>query len=164
MSRRWSLAFAAFLLVSMVGCDHATKFMARAHLADGARVALVDGILELRYAENNDAGFGALRWIDADVRKPLLLTVGGVAIAVMGVLLTRRRTTWLERVALAVVLAGAIGNFSDRLFRGGVVDFIHLTHWPIFNVADICLVVGAGLLIWCQLRPGERAAPAAPSG
>lgn len=159
MSRRWSLAFALFLLVSMVGCDHATKRMARVHLADGTRVGLIAGVLELRYAENDDAGFSALRWIEADVRKPLLLAIGGVAIGVMGILVTRRRLTWLERIALAVVMAGAIGNFADRLVRGLVVDFIHLSHWPIFNVADICLVVGAGLLVCRQILPVRTGRP-----
>ena len=55
-------------------------------------------------------------------------------------------------MAYALLLAGALGNLSDRLFRGYVVDFIHLHHWPIFNVADICIVVGA-LLFALHARP-----------
>ena len=159
MSRRWSVVLALFLLVSMVGCDHATKLMARAHLSDGTRVPLVDGVLELRYAENDDAGFGALRWIPTDVRRPLLLGVGVLLIVVMGIVLVHRRVDWPIRVAIALVLAGGIGNNLDRAARGYVVDFIHLSHWPIFNVADICLVIGGVLLAWTHLKAGRRVAP-----
>jgi signal peptidase II len=58
----------------------------------------------------------------------------------------------LMKVALSLVLAGALGNHLDRIFRGHVVDFLDFyigrAHWPFFNVADSCITVGAGLLIF----------------
>lgn len=48
----------------------------------------------------------------------------------------------MQTLALAVVLAGALGNFTDRAWHGYVVDFLHIVHWPVFNVADIYLTVG----------------------
>lgn len=52
--------------------------------------------------------------------------------------------TW---IALVLILGGALGNYLDRLFRGFVVDFIHVPYWPVFNVADIWLSVGFALLV-----------------
>jgi len=59
------------------------------------------------------------------------------------------------RLGLVLILAGALGNLGDRLFRGYVVDFIHVSHWPVFNVADICVSVGAALLLWAQWVKGH---------
>jgi signal peptidase II len=67
-------------------------------------------------------------------------------------------------VAMGLILGGALGNLADRAFRGdgffngGVVDFIDLQWWPVFNVADSCVVVGGLLLVFVTLRePGEDA-------
>ena len=78
-----------------------------------------------------------------------------MAIAAVGVVLwlSRRIGSALWAVALGVLLAGVAGNLTDRLFRapgplkGHVVDFLMLPHWPIFNVADMCINVAAGLIL-----------------
>jgi signal peptidase II len=84
------------------------------------------------------------------------------AVLVVGaVLLFGRRllTSPLAVVAIALVLGGALGNLGDRLFRdtgGAVVDFIDLRWWPVFNVADACIVVGGLLLVLAgQIEPDE---------
>jgi signal peptidase II len=58
---------------------------------------------------------------------------------------------WLVRLALGLQLGGALGNVIDRVHRGYVVDFMHLEHWPIFNVADSCIVLGVVLLALAML-------------
>jgi signal peptidase II len=61
------------------------------------------------------------------------------------------------------VLGGALGNMVDRIVRGYVVDFIHVKGWPIFNVADIAVVVGVGLMLLSRVRRRPRIrAPAEP--
>jgi signal peptidase II len=64
-------------------------------------------------------------------------------------------------VALALVLGGAVGNLHDRIRYGSVVDFIEVHifgyHWPDFNVADSCIVIGACLLLLDSLRPAKHA-------
>jgi len=157
-----SVILALLLLVSMVGCDHATKLAAKTHLEGSPAISLIDGVFELRYVTNDDVGFGALRWIPFSVRRPLMLSVGAVTILALMFLAFRRQAGRLERWAFVILLAGAIGNSADRLFRGEVVDFLHLTHWPIFNVADICLVVGMVLIVWVKLREAREAQVAAP--
>lgn len=64
---------------------------------------------------------------------------------------------WLVRLALGLQLAGALGNFIDRVRQGYVVDFLHVTHWPVFNVADSCIVVGVGLLLIVMVYDDWRA-------
>jgi signal peptidase II len=85
---------------------------------------------------------------------PVLAVVALVLIVVLLALAWRARSM-VAVVALGLVLGGAIGNLSDRLFRGhngAVVDFISLPRWPIFNVADACIVTGIAIFVIMQLR------------
>ena len=142
--------FAATVL--LVGCDHVTKHVAKTELEQGPPHTLAAGILELDYTENTDSGFGLLRWVSPTIRTPLLTVVqlvGGLAFLM---LCLRRRLSASARLALLLLAAGALGNGLDRLANGHVVDFIHLTHWPVFNVADIYISVGAVLLVLAARR------------
>jgi len=87
-----------------------------------------------------------------------------LALGVVGVLLWQGRTVSSKTgaVALGLILGGALGNLVDRAFRGGgflhgaVVDFIDPQWWPVFNVADSCVVVGAILLVIVSVvQPGR---------
>lgn len=147
--RAWVSLIAPVLM--LVGCDHATKYVAKAELeSDGPR-AVIPSVLELRYVENTDMAFNLLRWIPEQVRAPLLLVLGAAGIAAVAVFLLRSKVPGAG-VAGALILGGALGNYLDRLFRGYVVDFIHVTHWPVFNVADIAVSVGLGLFLLVSLR------------
>jgi len=76
----------------------------------------------------------------------------------LGFWLVRRKELGpLAHLALATLVAGAAGNLIDRAIHGYVVDFIHLHHWPIFNVADICITLGAVGVFWLVLRPMQAA-------
>jgi signal peptidase II len=159
------LAFSSLILLVflLVGCDHATKLAAETRLADSGPMALVPGLLELRYTENEDTAFSLTRAFHSPYKAPILAgfaLVGTVAIAAFA----RRRfpnAATVEKVALALVLAGAAANVVDRLRRGFVVDFIHVQHWPVFNLADVWVVVGGILLALCMQRAGP---PRAASG
>lgn len=151
-------------LAALVGCDHATKSIAKASLEHAPPVDLVRRALELRYTENTDVGFNLLRWIPLHVRGPLLLVVGLTSIALLAFILFRLSATRAVRGALVLILAGALGNVSDRLVRGYVVDFIHVSHWPVFNVADICVSAGVALLLWARWVRGERVLPGETAG
>jgi signal peptidase II len=134
-------------LVLLVGCDHATKGVAKAELDSGGTRELIRGVVDLRYVENTDIAFNLLRWVPEVIRKPGLLVLGGVAISVLALwLLHARKEPWLRRFALVLVFAGAVGNYLDRVVRGYVVDFVHVHHWPVFNVADVYISVGYALL------------------
>jgi signal peptidase II len=152
------LLFALVLLVGgLVGCDHATKRLATTELA-GRRTAvtIIRGAVSLRYVENRDSAFGLLRRLQPTTRRPLLVTASVLATAlIVAFWWQRRRDGWLTHLAFALVLAGGVGNLVDRAFRGYVVDFVHVEHWPVFNAADAYLVVGVGLLLLTHWRLGR---------
>jgi signal peptidase II len=134
-------------VIFLVGCDHVTKHVAKTELEHGPPHSLAAGILELNYTENTDSGFGLLHWVSPAVRTPLLTAAQLVGGLVFLVVCFKRRMPVPARIALLLLAGGALGNGLDRLAHGHVVDFIHLTHWPVFNVADIYITAGAVLLV-----------------
>ncbi|HEY8946411.1 MAG TPA: signal peptidase II, partial [Polyangiaceae bacterium] len=111
-----------------------------------------------RYVENTDVAFNLLRWVPESIRFPALLLVGAIAVVALSALLFgSRATASVPMFALLLVTAGAIGNYLDRIFRGYVVDFVHLKHWPVFNVADVYITVGYGFLAWALFRKRRAA-------
>lgn len=149
-------------LVSLVGCDHATKYVAKAELQAQPAQAVVEPFLNLRYVENTDIAFNLLSFIPESVRFPLLLVLGAVATLSLLVLLLRGKVGGWALAGLLLATAGALGNYLDRLVRGYVVDFIHLSYWPVFNVADVLICVGFGFLAIHAVRSRDhhRAHPA----
>lgn len=151
--------------LSLFGCDHATKIAAKATLAGAAALpiapAVFRGALELRYAANDDVAFSALHRLQLPQAPGVIVAISVaalVAIVAMAVALWRRRkqsgepeepsaAVLLTQAGFALVVGGALGNVVDRIARGYVVDFIHVKGWPIFNLADIAVVVGAGLMM-----------------
>ncbi len=128
-------------------------------------VPIVDGLLSISHVRNRGAAFGLLSDWDLPYQ-PLLLSLLSIA-ALLAIALYFVRlpaAARLPRLALALVLGGAVGNLLDRLRLGYVVDFIHVYwrqhQWPDFNVADSAITVGVILLVFDILRsPGHDAAP-----
>ena len=162
-----ALRFGIFALAtSLFGCDHATKIAAKDMLEGGRTIAIYDGIVDLRFAPNPDTAFSLLAHLGVPKSPALLL---GLAIAALLAVLVAWAVAWrkgastLQHAGFALVVAGALGNVVDRAIRGYVVDFIHIGPWPIFNVADIVVVVGVGLLLlasWHKPRDADRHASA----
>jgi len=145
--------------------DFFTKLWASSALSLYEAVPITS-FFNITLAHNSGAAFSFLA--DAGGWQRWFFTV--IAVVVSGVILV-----WLKRlpsheklqaIALASVLGGALGNVLDRVMHGYVVDFLDFYyqdyHWPAFNVADISIVIGAGLLIWhsffCQ--PKDNASKA----
>jgi len=156
MTRSRSFGLGLLALVALVGCDHVTKHVAKADLQGRPPQALigskVDSVLDLRYVENTDVAFNLMRAVPEGTRAPLLLATGLLGCVTLLVLLAWRPRRPAVQAALLLVAAGALGNTLDRVARGYVVDFIHVRHWPVFNVADICVTAGAVLIVWTTLR------------
>jgi signal peptidase II len=118
------------------------------------------------YVENPGAAFSFLSGASEGVRQGFFTVISILAIVVVLAYYRRlRRDQRYYQFALALLLAGAVGNFIDRLARGYVIDFIDWYvghhHWPTFNVADSLIVVGVALLL---LHPGRRKDAAATAG
>ena len=147
---RFAKISAAVLSVALlVSCDHGTKHLAKTHLEGQRALEMVPGIFELRYTENTDTAFSLLhRFVAPGPRHWLLSVMMVVAVlAIAAFVATRWRVlTSVQRAGGLIVLGGALGNVIDRLARGYVVDFLHVSYWPIFNVADVAICIG-GLLL-----------------
>jgi signal peptidase II len=139
--------------------DRVTKVLVEANLQDRPPVELIPGVLELRFTTNPGGAFGIfgdLSWLFVLIS---VVVVGAIVFA------SRNLPTTISAVGLGLVLGGAIGNLTDRLLRGPalggeVVDFIDLQVWPVFNLADTGVVVGAALLLLSGLRRDRREATA----
>lgn len=118
-------------------------------MVEGQSIQLLPGLLRLTYVRNPGAAFGML-----PNRTWFFVLVTCLIASV--VLLAGRRLTGGDRLlqaALATMLGGAFGNLIDRLIGDRrVVDFLELPHWPVFNVADIAIVVGVTLYLYGTLR------------
>jgi signal peptidase II len=144
-ARIW-LLFAAVAAV-LYAVDVVTKIIAVNRLTDRDDVSVIGSLLQLHLTRNAGAAFST----------GTEYTVALSSVAVVAVLVV----LWLSRrlgsvgwaVALGALLAGIGGNLTDRIarepgpFRGHVIDFLMLPNWPVFNVADICINIGAGLIL-----------------
>jgi signal peptidase II len=143
-----SLQWAILLGVagSVIALDQLTKSMIVRSLDYGETwvpIGFLQDIFDITYTRNTGAAFGMAQ------------DFGGVflfiAVVVVSAILYYYRQLptgmWGMRVALGLQMGGALGNALDRVTRGYVVDFLHVHHFPIFNVADSSIVVGVGILI-----------------
>lgn len=132
----------------LLGADQLTKiYIANNFVLGGESKELLNGIIDITYIHNDGAAWGMMNghtW--------LLIAISAVVIIVCFALLLKyglkdKLMFW----AVVLVLSGGIGNLIDRIFRGGeVIDFLQFAFWkefPVFNVADCAVVVGAGLFI-----------------
>lgn len=147
-----SLGFLLLLISTLLAVDLYSKHWAQVALQKRPKkqVVLVKGYLNLTYVRNPAGAWGLMRSLDPQVRHVVLLLVSFVAVGILLLLLIRSGSDqiWL-RVALACILAGAIGNIVDRVRWRYVVDFIdwhRWFRWPTFNVADIAITVGVLML------------------
>ncbi len=122
--------------------DQISKALAVRFLAPRASLALWGNALRLTYHENTGAAFGFFRG-----ETPVLAFLSLVFIVIAFGYLAATRRAPLARRALFLVLGGAAGNALDRLRLGHVVDFIDVGFWPVFNVADSAITIGALLLL-----------------
>jgi len=124
-------------------------------------VVLIDGLLEFRYAENCGAAFGFMRDMPSAVRKGVFYVAALGAIILLLWMFVTGRGGKLFAISVPLIVAGAIGNFVDRVNLGYVVDFVrfHLNDrwaYPTFNVADTWITVGVALILIEGFMDGRR--------
>jgi len=141
----------AILIVLIVLLDQVTKSWAVSALADG-RVIHVIGSLQFSLGFNSGFAFSQGQGLGP------LIGVFAIIAVVLLFRAVRKATTQLSAAALCAIVAGAIGNIADRIFRedgllhGRVVDFIDLQWWPVFNIADAAICIGGALLVFASFR------------
>jgi len=131
-----AVAAAAFAL------DQGTKILAVAHLDPGSFVPLLGGWLRLTLTHNVGSAFGLIGSGAIPLAASALVCVVVLGYVFRGGLVRAP----VRSMPLGLIVGGALGNLLDRVRTGGVVDFIDLQVWPVFNIADAAITIGVGLL------------------
>lgn len=150
----------AFAAAILIGLDQAAKYLALINLKPIGSMVFIKGILDFTFVENRGVAFGMFsgqRWF-------ILLLTGLITVALLYYYkkLPKTKEYQLVRMVMILIFSGAIGNMIDRVFRGYVVDFFEFSfiNFPVFNVADIYVVVGvcilAFLILFVMKEPKEK--------
>ncbi len=148
-----------FLLALLVVLlDRWSKRIVAAHIAMYRQIQVIPGFFRITHTENTGAAFSLFADSPSHWKTAMLIGFSVVAMVVVSVLLWKQsRPLTMTGMALSLILGGAVGNLWDRVASGRVVDFLlfymNQYQWPVFNLADSAIVVGASLLVLEILRP-----------
>jgi len=142
-----------FLLALLVVLlDRWTKRLVAARIGMYSHIQIIPGFFRLTHTENTGAAFSLFADSPSHWKTVLLIGFSMIAMVIVSFLLWKQtRPLTMTGVALSLILGGAVGNLWDRLASGRVVDFllfyVKQYQWPVFNLADSAIVVGAALLV-----------------
>ena len=140
------------IAAGVLALDIASKAIVVATLSDRPPIRLLGGLLTLRESRNSGAAFSI------GTSMTIVFTVIAVGVIIFILRTSRRIYSLPWAVALGLLLGGAMGNLGDRIlrapgpFRGWVVDWIEVPHWPVFNLADSAIVCGGVLMVLIAAR------------
>jgi signal peptidase II len=140
------------LALFVVLLDRWTKRLVAAHIAMYTHIQVIPGFFRITHTENTGAAFSLFADSPSHWKTAMLISFSVVAMIVVSVLLWKQsRALTMTGIALSLILGGAVGNLWDRVASGRVVDFllfyVKTYQWPVFNLADSAIVVGASLLV-----------------
>ncbi len=146
------------LTLGVFALDHITKWAVRVQLDQSSVIEILPSYLRLACVRNSGVAFGLFADFESPWKPYILAAMAVIAVIVILIYSSRMPLTrTLLQVALAVTLGGILGNFTDRLIHGFVIDFIELHvgdafHWPTFNIADSAITAGIALLMIDTIR------------
>ena len=150
----------SIIVATVLGLDLLTKHMALTYLGNGNSIEVIPHFFNLILVYNSGAAFGILNNPDTTWQIWLFLSVTIVTMFVILHLLRNLDGGPFTLIGLSLIMGGAFGNLVDRIRYHSVVDFLDFYwgnwHWPAFNVADIAICVGAGLVILTLWRKPEQ--------
>lgn len=155
MRKWWILGLVSVFTVVF---DQITKQLIHGSYALGESTALIPGFFNFTYVRNTGAAFGILAQADPSFRVPFFMIVPVIALIAIGYVFRKiPAQDVLLSSALSLVIGGAIGNLIDRAVFGFVIDFLdfhykYTYHFPAFNIADIAICVGVGILMLDMYR------------
>ncbi len=129
------------LMLLILSVDQISKYIAVDKLSD-APVTIINGVFDLTYVQNTGGAFGLLR----DEKWFFLIGVPLILLAVSIYIIKNARKSDMIVLSAALIMGGAVGNYIDRVRLGYVIDFLDFKVWPVFNLADVSIVVGTCLL------------------
>lgn len=145
---KWTAIVIGVLVAVCVFLDQISKYLVVIYLGLGESVDVIPGVLRFTYVRNDGAAFGSF-----DDARWLFMVLSSVAIiAIFVFIAVKKPTDKLMLAAIILIASGGIGNMIDRIRLGYVIDFIDFCAFPkiwmwVFNIADSCVCIGAGLLI-----------------
>lgn len=138
-----------FIVLLIVVLDQLSKIAALKYLRVIGDYPLIQDLFHLTYVENRGAAFGLFQ----NQKLFFIITTTIVVSAIVYYLYTTKKVMLPLRIGLYLIIGGAIGNLIDRIRFGFVVDFFHIVDlWPVFNIADSAVVVGAILVSYMIIR------------
>src|SRR5437867_2376015 len=158
------MKFIFLLSLPLYALDQLTKYLVLRFVDPDQPRVIVSGFLTLVNVTNTGAAFGSFK-----NNNTFFVVISCLALLFVVSLLVRRRSrdVWRD-ISLALLVAGVLGNLTDRLLHGHVIDFllfdlhVPLAHpWPAFNVADSCICIAVVCFIIYSLRPNKAVAPTA---
>lgn len=148
----------AAIAIPLYLLDQLTKYLVRTNIAYGEMREVIPGFFNLSHVTNTGAAFGSFSGSNG-------FFVGLSSVVTVGLLVAYLRGAFTDRwsrLAVALLLSGILGNLTDRLTLGHVVDFLDVYvgrhHWPSFNVADSCICVAAGLFFLAAIQDARKQA------
>lgn len=153
-----------WLTLAVVLLDRATKAWFEARTVEGWRHEVIHNFIYLVHSRNPGIAFGVLADSASIVTRVILIAGSLAVIGVLAwLLVTGKIVSAMGNVGLALLLGGASGNVSDRIFHGAVTDFFEVWfgsyHYPAFNVADSAITIGAILILLDVLFPRKQEEP-----
>jgi signal peptidase II len=132
--------------------DRWTKHLVALRISMYDHIQIIPGFFRITHTENTGAAFSLFADSPSHWKTAMLISFSVVAMIVVSILLWKQsRALTMTGIALSLILGGAVGNLWDRVASGRVVDFLDVYyksyHWPVFNLADSAIVVGASLLV-----------------
>ena len=163
----WHVAL-TLAVISTIGCDRVTKHAAATFLSGGTSRSYLADTVRLGYAENT-GGFLSLGAELPSAARTGLFTVGtGLLLCMLVFIVIRRSWDRLSTLGLAIFVAGGASNWIDRVTRGSVVDFLNVGVGPvrtgIFNVADVAIMLGAGVIVVATFWKEQASSPQGRAG
>ena len=154
------------IILSVFLLDRLSKYLTLKYLGFGLVLHLIPG-LNLQFALNHGVAFSLFYQTGTQSPWFLVTMTGLMSLVILYMLYRTPKTQVFQQVALSFILAGALSNIVDRVYYGAVIDFIDVYvsqyHWPIFNLADSFICIGAFLLLWKSNKDEKRTLPSKSS-
>lgn len=141
------------IVIGVILLDHLVKYLIASQMVPGESIPVLPEIFHITYVQNRGAAFSMMegQWI-------FLIVLPCAAIVTALIILFWKRKSWsvCMNLSIAFICGGGLGNLIDRIVQGYVVDLFDFRVFPVFNIADIFICVGCGLLLLDVLRSERK--------
>ena len=139
------------IIAAIIAADHLLKYYIRSSMYVGQSNRVIDGVFSITYVQNRGAAFSIF-----EGQETLLMLFPAIAVIIaIWYMEKHKKEHWTFLAAMEMIIAGGVGNLIDRVALGFVTDMFDFHFWPVFNIADIAIVVGCGFLILFMFKFDE---------